>query len=171
MILKLFLLFTLIPIAELAILIQVGKEIGAIGTIFIVFITGVAGAWLARAQGLGVIRRIREAVMVGSPPSTELLDGAFILIGGGLLVTPGIMTDFIGFFCLIPATRAILQRWMEKKFLKWFNRNAMNMKSQSRWMPPDFDGHASCEEFENRKEENVNRETEIRMVRKRSESS
>lgn len=165
MILKLFLLFTVVPIAELAILIQVGKEIGAIGTIFIVFATGVVGAWLARAQGLGVIRRIREAVMKGCPPSTELIDGAFILVGGGLLVTPGIMTDLVGFFCLIPATRIILQRWVERKVLKWIDLNSMNIHSQSRWMSSDSDG------FGNREDKNSGREKEVRIVPERPESS
>ena len=153
MILKLFLLFTVVPIAELAILIQVGKEIGAIGTIFIVFATGVVGAWLARAQGLGVIRRIREAVMKGCPPST------------GLLVTPGIMTDLVGFFCLIPATRIILQRWVERKVLKWIDLNSMNIHSQSRWMSSDSDG------FGNREDKNSGREKEVRIVPERPESS
>ena len=111
MVFRLFLLFTIMPLLELAILIRVGQEIGAIYTISIVVLTGAAGAWLARAQGIGVLRRIRESIKAGEPPSAELVDGAFILLGGALLLTPGLITDAAGFFCLVPATRRAIQRW------------------------------------------------------------
>ncbi len=145
MILKLFFLFTAIPLFELAVLIQVGKEIGAISTISIVLVTGAAGAWLARAQGVGVLRRIREAIHAGSPPSSELIDGAFILVGGALLLTPGLLTDLVGFFCLIPGTRIIIQRWVVRKIMERIDRGTINVHAQAHWResdPGDYDIHS-----------------------------
>ena len=138
MIFKLFFLFTAIPLIELAVLIRVGKGIGAISTIAIVLVTGVAGAWLARAQGMGVLRRIRKAINDGSPPSSELVDGAFILVGGALLLTPGLLTDLGGFFCLVPGMRVIIQRWVVRKIIKRIDQGAINVRAQARWAESDL---------------------------------
>lgn len=138
MIFKLFFLFTAIPLFELAVLIRVGKEIGAISTIAIVLVTGAAGAWLARTQGMGVLRRIRKAINAGSPPSSELVDGAFILVGGALLLTPGLLTDLVGFFCLVPGTRVIIQRWVVRKIMKRIDQGTINVHAQARWTESDL---------------------------------
>ena len=133
MVFKLFLLFTAVPLLELAILIRVGQEIGAVYTISIVVITGAAGAWLARAQGIGVLRRIRESIKVGEPPSSELVDGAFILVGGALLLTPGLITDAAGFFCLVPATRRVIQRWVVEKVMRRFGQSTVTVRAHAVW--------------------------------------
>ncbi|MBI2881790.1 MAG: FxsA family protein [Candidatus Tectomicrobia bacterium] len=128
MLVKLFLLFTAVPLLELALLIRVGQEIGVFNTLAIVVITGAAGAWLARAEGLGVLRRIRESIDAGLPPSTELIDGALILAGGILLLTPGLVTDAAGLLCLIPPTRRVLRRWVVQRVLRRIERRVITFR-------------------------------------------
>ena len=108
----LFLLFIVTPLVELAILIYVGTVIGALYTILIVLVTGVAGAILARTQGLATLTRIRSSLEQGILPSNELFQGALIVVGGLLLVTPGMITDLIGFALFIPKTRNIFIGWL-----------------------------------------------------------
>ena len=102
---KLLLLFTLVPLAELYILVTVGREIGALNTIALVIITGVAGASLARSQGAQIIYKIRSTVGQGRVPGKELLQGAAVLAGGIMLLTPGFVTDLLGLSLLVPFTR------------------------------------------------------------------
>ncbi len=104
---KLLMLFTIVPIVELYILVNVGKEIGTINTIGIVILTGVAGASFARSQGAMVIGQIRSAVNQGEMPGRELLQGAMVLVGAVLLITPGFVTDIVGLSLLFPVTRAL----------------------------------------------------------------
>jgi UPF0716 protein FxsA len=112
---KLILLFTLTPLIELALLIEVGSRIGIGATLAIVITTGVLGAALAKSQGLGVIHRIGTEMSAGRIPAEALLDGVFILAGGLLLLTPGLLTDTCGFLCLIPGTRKVLKEWLRRK--------------------------------------------------------
>lgn len=109
---RLVLLFVLTPLVELAILVYLGTIIGALHTILIVVATGVLGAVLARHQGLTVLSRIRSNIERGILPSNELFHGALILVGGLLLLTPGIITDILGFMVLVPQTRRIIGRWL-----------------------------------------------------------
>jgi len=102
---RLFLVFAIIPIAELYLLIKIGGIIGALNTILIILVTAVLGAYLAQSQGFIVIRNINKALSEGRLPGRELLDGLFVLLGGFTLLTPGFITDFIGFTMLIPFTR------------------------------------------------------------------
>ncbi len=102
---RLLLLFTLIPLVELYILIKIGGLIGALNTIFIIVITGIIGAYLARSQGFKVIQKINLAMEQGRTPGRELLEGLFILIGGFTLLTPGFITDLMGLSMLVPLTR------------------------------------------------------------------
>jgi UPF0716 protein FxsA len=93
MLLRLTLLFVLIPLAELAILVYLGTIIGPFYTILIVVLTGILGAILMRSRGLAILSRIRSNLQRGILPTNELFDGALILVGGLLLLTPGIITD------------------------------------------------------------------------------
>ncbi|MEA3328858.1 MAG: FxsA family protein [Candidatus Omnitrophota bacterium] len=111
----LILLFTLIPVIELALLIKVGQYIGAGYTIGIVIFTGVAGAYLAKMQGLLILHRIQEDVNQGIMPADKLFDGVLILCSGILLLTPGFITDIIGFMGLLPLTRNWFKRWLRRK--------------------------------------------------------
>ena len=107
MLFKLFILFALIPIAELYLLIKIGGMIGAFNTVLIILFTAVIGAYLAKTQGFIVIRRINQALNEGRIPGQELLDGLFFLLGGFTLLTPGFLTDFIGLSMLFPLTRIL----------------------------------------------------------------
>ena len=118
MLFKLILLFTITPIIELAILIKLGQEIGLWQTLAIVIATGILGASLAKWQGWGVIRRIRADLENGRMPAQALFDGLLILIGGALLLTPGIITDLLGFFLLIPPSRRLAKAYLSRRFKK-----------------------------------------------------
>lgn len=107
MFLKLFILFTIIPIVELYLLIKIGGMIGALNTVLIILFTAVIGAYLAKTQGFRVIRKINQALNEGRLPARELLDGMVVLLGGFTLLTPGFLTDFIGLSMLFPPTRIL----------------------------------------------------------------
>lgn len=109
---KLMLLFVLTPLVELAILIYLGTIIGALYTILIVVATGILGAFMARNQGFATLSRIRSNFERGIIPSNELFHGALILAGGLLLLTPGVITDIVGFAVLVPQTRRLIGRWI-----------------------------------------------------------
>jgi UPF0716 protein FxsA len=104
---RLALLFVGIPLLELFILIQVGQWIGLWPTIGLVVLTGFAGAALARLEGLRTIWSIRGELSRGRLPGNALFDGLAILVGGALLLTPGILTDVLGFSFLLPPTRRL----------------------------------------------------------------
>lgn len=109
----LLLAFLIVPIAEIYVLIQVGGEIGAPGTIALVVLTALVGAALMRSQGLAAITRIRNEMQRGEPPALALVEGAMILFAGALLLTPGFITDTVGFLCLTPPVRA----WMAQRII------------------------------------------------------
>ncbi len=108
MLLRLTLLFVLMPLVELAILVYLGTIIGALYTVLIVVLTGILGAILTRSQGLAILSRIRSNLQRGILPAKELFDGVLILVGGLLLLTPGIITDIFGLAVLVPQTRHII---------------------------------------------------------------
>jgi len=118
MFLKLLSLFIIIPFIELAILIKVGTLIGFWYTILIVIFTGVAGASLARAQGLKVYVRIQKELNSGRIPSDDMLDGMLILAGAIVLLTPGFITDLTGLLCLFPITRNLIKAYLKKIFAR-----------------------------------------------------
>lgn len=111
----LLLLFTVVPAIELMILIEVGSHIGSLNTILLIIVTGILGAALARLQGFIVIQKIQGNLNAGSLPSSELLDGLMILVGGVVLLTPGFVTDSLGFMLLIPFTRNLIKKLVQKK--------------------------------------------------------
>jgi UPF0716 protein FxsA len=111
----LILLFTMVPVIELVLLIKVGQHIGAGSTIMIVIFTGVAGAYLARMQGLSTLQKIQNEVNQGQMPAERLFDGVLILCSGILLLTPGFITDLIGLMGLLPLTRNLLKKWLKRK--------------------------------------------------------
>lgn len=111
----LILLFIAVPVIELTLLLKVGQYIGAVNTMAIVIITGVAGAFLAKLQGLLTLHKIQVEMNQGRMPADRLLDGLLILCCGILLLTPGFITDIIGFMGLIPFTRNLFKRWLRQK--------------------------------------------------------
>jgi len=114
----LILLFTLVPIIELALLIKVGQYIGAMNTIMIVITTGILGAVLAKSQGIKALTNVQRDLDMGIMPANPIFDGVMILIGGVLLITPGIVTDGIGFLMLLPYTRSLIKYWIRRKIKK-----------------------------------------------------
>ena len=114
----LILLFTVMPVVELALLIHVGAYIGAWNTVAIVIITGVAGAFMAREQGFSTLRKIQDSVNSGVMPADEILNGILILCGGIMFLAPGFITDLLGFIMLIPPARNFIKKIIEKKIHK-----------------------------------------------------
>lgn len=112
MLLRLFLIFSIVPIIELYLLIRVGKLIGALPTVALLLLISLAGAWLVRSQGFVILRRIQDELALGRLPAAGLLDGALVLLGGLLLLTPGFFSDVIGLFFIIPPTRAVIKQFL-----------------------------------------------------------
>ena len=119
MLLKLFLAFTLIPVVEIYLLIEVGGTIGAVNTVALVIATGFAGAYLARLQGMQTMLRVRSSLQQGVMPAEELLDALLIFAAGIVLLTPGFITDAFGLLLLIPETRMVVKRFLRKKLDAW----------------------------------------------------
>ncbi len=115
------LLFVVLPVAEIYLLIQVGQVIGAWWTVLLLIADGVLGSWLMKHEGSRAFGALREALESRRMPARELADGVLILVGGTLLVTPGFLTDVVGFFCILPFTRPVartaLTRFLARKFL------------------------------------------------------
>ncbi len=117
--LPLFLLFTVGPVVELYLLIELGRATSAGTVVAVVLCTGFAGAALAKRQGLGLLRRMNEDLAAGRLPTEGLLDGLMILFGGALLITPGLVTDALGLALLFPPTRRVfkagVKRWIQRQ--------------------------------------------------------
>ncbi|HOX38547.1 MAG TPA: FxsA family protein [Candidatus Brocadiia bacterium] len=114
MLLKLILLMTLVPVVELVLLVKIAQWSGSVWvSVGIVLLTGAAGAWLAKNQGLRTIRLIQEDLATGRLPTDRILDGMIILAGAILLLTPGVLTDALGILLLIPPTRTLARAWIK----------------------------------------------------------
>ncbi len=112
---SIFFLFIAMPIVEIFLLIKVGSSIGALLTIGIVILTAVIGTWMLRAQGLSTMNKARSKMSGGQIPAFEMMEGLALGVGGALLLTPGFVTDAIGFACLIPFTRRLLVNALSKR--------------------------------------------------------
>ena len=111
---KLFLLFAILPIVEIAILINVGEQIGGWYTVAIVILTAFAGARLVRQQGLSTLMQAQQKMQAGTMPGQEMAEGLLLVIAGVLLVTPGFITDGIGFLLSLPMTRPLIAKGLVK---------------------------------------------------------
>ena len=127
---KLFLLFAILPIVEIAILINVGELIGGWYTVAIVIVTAFAGAHLVKQQGLSTLMQAQQKMQAGTVPGQEMAEGLLLIIAGVLLVTPGFVTDGIGFLLSLPMTRPLIA----KALVKHFPLNVVN---------PSFNGNFS----------------------------
>jgi len=112
-----FLVVLIIPFAEIYLLLEVGSVIGAFPTIFLVVFTAALGAWLLRQQGFSTFRRFQESLSQGIIPAYEMIEGPIILLGGALLLTPGFITDIIGFACLVPSLRKKIAQYVIENHL------------------------------------------------------
>lgn len=98
-----------VPLLELFVIIQVGQQIGALPTILLLLAVSLLGAYLLRREGRATWRAFREASAQGSVPTRQVVDGALVLLGGALMLTPGFLTDAVGLLCVLPFTRAALR--------------------------------------------------------------
>lgn len=117
---RLLVLFTVVPLVELALLIKLGGAVGLWPTVFVVIATGALGAALAKSQGTRTVWTIRREMSEGKPPGESLVNGLLILVGGVVLLTPGLLTDVLGFCLLVPATR----KWFRTRLLEKLRRRA-----------------------------------------------
>jgi UPF0716 protein FxsA len=111
-------LFIAVPIAELAVIIQIGQEIGVWWTIAILVADSILGSLLMRSQGRTVWRRFNAALQAGRAPAREVADGVLVIFGGALLLTPGFITDIFGLLFLLPPTRAVIRRVFLRQAMK-----------------------------------------------------
>lgn len=111
---RLLILFITVPLIELALFLTVGERIGLPATLAIVILTGLLGAWLTKTQGLRVLQRYRQSMAEGRLPHEEVIEGLLILIAGAVLLTPGFLTDAIGFLLLTPPVRAVVIRQLKQ---------------------------------------------------------
>jgi UPF0716 protein FxsA len=112
--LLLILLFIVVPIAELYVIIKVGELIGVWPTLILLLADALLGSWLLKHEGRGAWRRFNQALAERRFPGREVADGALIIVGGTLLLTPGFLTDIVGVFLLLPPTRAISRRLLKR---------------------------------------------------------
>jgi UPF0716 protein FxsA len=111
-------LFIVIPLVEIAVIIQVGDWLGIVNTIGLLILVSVAGAWLVKRQGLGVLRRIGEQRRAGQVPAAAVFDGALILVAGALLLFPGFVTDVFGLLLLLPPVRAGVRAFLRRRYTR-----------------------------------------------------
>jgi UPF0716 protein FxsA len=112
--LLLVILFIVVPIAELYVIIQVGQLIGVVPTLVLLLADALLGSWLLKHEGRSAWRRFNEALAARRFPGKEVVDGALIIVGGTLLLTPGFITDVFGLVLLLPPTRAIARRLLKR---------------------------------------------------------
>lgn len=112
---KLFLLFTVVPAVELFLLLQIGALLGPTPTFLMLLGSGILGAWLAKREGMGVLRQLQDDLGKGLPPASRLVEGALVITGSLLLITPGVLTDFAGILVLLPPVR----RWLAPRVIRW----------------------------------------------------
>ena len=113
---RLLILFIAVPVVELVLLIEIGQRVGTLATVGLIIGTGVVGASLARQQGISTLARLRNDLDAGQLPAEPIFDGVLILLAAVVLITPGGLTDFVGFLCLVPACRRWLKHFLKRRF-------------------------------------------------------
>jgi UPF0716 protein FxsA len=108
-----FLALLVVPIVEIAAIIAVGRVIGGWQTLLLLVVESALGAWIVKREGARTWLALQEALRSGRMPSRQLADAALVLIGGTLLLTPGFVTDIVGFFFILPLTRPVTRAWLE----------------------------------------------------------
>ena len=106
--------FVTVPLIEIWAILQVGRAIGPWWTIGLLVLSGVIGGWLVKREGGRAWRALREAIGRGRMPARELADGALVLVGGTLMLTPGFLTDTVGILLILPATRPVARRLLTR---------------------------------------------------------
>jgi UPF0716 protein FxsA len=128
MLVKLFLAFTLIPALEIFLFIEIGKSIGTLNTFVLVILSGFAGAWLAKMQGLETMMRVRRNLDNGIMPAEELIDALIIFGAGIVLLAPGFFTDIVGLLLLFPPSRFHFKRFLRRRFDHWVQQGNVQVR-------------------------------------------
>jgi len=124
---KFLLIFTLVPLIEIFVLIELGGIIGSWPTIILIASTGFMGVFLAKYQGIAVLYKMQMKLQAGELPAEQMFDGACILVGGALLLTPGLITDVLGFSLLLPFTRIFYKVAAQKYFSRRMNDDSFQV--------------------------------------------
>ena len=114
----LIVLFIGVPFVEIYVLLQVGQAIGVVNTLGLLIVISVVGAWLAKREGLGVLRRMQRSLDNRRVPGTEIVDGFLILLAGALMLTPGFVTDILAILLLLPPVRAVVRRELRRRLAR-----------------------------------------------------
>jgi len=138
--LLLILLFIVVPVAELYVIIKVGELIGVWPTLILLLADALLGSWLLKHEGRGAWRRFNQALAERRFPGREVADGALIIVGGTLLLTPGFLTDIVGVFLLLPPTRAISRRLLKRLTIGRFMVVGLPGGGRGPAGPPPADG-------------------------------
>ncbi|MCA1032323.1 membrane protein FxsA [Bacillus timonensis] len=120
-------LIIIVPALEIGLLVLSGNTLGVWPTVLLIISTGVIGAWLAKKQGLETLRRAQDQMQYGQIPGNAILDGLCILVGGVVLLTPGFITDAIGFLLLVPVTRNMIKPFIGKLIQKMMDRGTFTV--------------------------------------------
>jgi len=128
---RLALLFVIVPLVELVLLIELGRLIGLLPTVALVVFTGVTGAFLARAEGVRVFFQFQRELASGRLPGQSMLDGISVLVGGAFLLTPGVLTDVLGFSLLLPFTRRWIQRRVRERLERQIREGSIRVVTMS----------------------------------------
>jgi len=136
-------LFIAIPLVELYVIVAVGEEIGAFWTIILVLLTAIIGVNLLRIQGMSTLMKAQRSMAQGTIPAMEMVEGLALAVAGVLLITPGFITDSIGFLCLIPASRRAIIRYILTRAKVHTNFSAQSTQWQSNHHPQQKPGPES----------------------------
>ncbi len=145
---RLILLFTLLPLLELSLLLRIGEWLGTWPTVWLVIVTGVIGAWLARREGVRTWGKVRAETVAGRLPGQELLHALLVFVAGVVLVTPGVLTDAAGLLLLFRPTREIVARRIRKRLAGQVQFQAVGLGAEGPgWNTPEpptpAESHAS----------------------------
>ncbi len=156
---KLLLIFIVVPLLELMVIIEVGSRIGLFYTLLTLLLISIAGAALARQQGYQALARVRLELREGRVPGDSLIDGALVLSGSLLLLTPGYITDAAGMLLLVPAVRRPVRAWIRRRLERAVSRRTVRVFTPGGDYPPAGGdpgygpgGGRSCEPEQRRKE-------------------
>ena len=133
--------FIVLPILEMYILIEVGSLIGAFNTIGLVLLTALLGLILLRQQGFQTLLNARNKLLQAELPTEEIVTGIFLAVGGALLLTPGFVTDFIGFMCLLPFTMRFLMSLIATSFFDVSVFSQQKDEKQNNWIEGEYKKH------------------------------
>jgi UPF0716 protein FxsA len=152
---RLFLLFTIVPLLDLLLLLRIGEVLGTGPTIGLVIATAIVGAALAKSEGLRVLRQWQRAIAEGRIPEEGVLSGVLVLVGGVLLVTPGVVTDAVGLALLFPPTRRVVAEQVRRWTARQIRRGTVHVVQWGdfrRREPRDVTPPRSEDRFEERRE-------------------